>query len=123
MVSILLVFGTMIEFTIVLIAKQKLDWDGKNIKDNDKKSTLKPKEAFPDLKRRSSIKMIDDIRPVDNTTNDGMTEESLAPNQILDYLTSSTNMPSYRKTDIIAFFLFSGFYVLFNIIYFAICMS
>ena len=113
----------MIEFTIVLIAKQKLDWGGKSTKENDKKLTLKPKEACPDLKRRSTIKMIDDIRPVDNTTNDGMTEESLAPNQILDYLTSSTNMPSYRKTDIIAFFLFSGFYVLFNIIYFAICMS
>ena len=83
---------------------------------------LNRKEAFLDLKRRSSMK-IDDIREEDDTANDGMTEESLAPNQILDYLTPSKNMPSYRKTDIIAFFLFSGFYVLFNIIYFAICMS
>ena len=103
------------------MAKQKLDWDSKTIDDNEKKSTLKPKKAFLDLKRRSSMK-IDDIREEDDTANDGMTEDSLAPIQILDYFTPSKNMPSYRKTDIIAFFLFIGFYLLFNVIYFVICV-
>ena len=111
----------MVEFTIVLMAKQKLDWDSKTIDDNEKKSTLKRKEAFLDLKRRSSMK-IDDIREGDDTANDGRTEDSLAPIQISDYLTLSKNMPPYRKTDIIAFFLFSGFYLLFNVIYFVICV-
>ena len=111
----------MVEFTIVLMAKQKLDWDSKTIDDNEKKSTLKRKEAFLDLKRRSSMK-IDDIREGDDTANHGRTEDSLAPIQISDYLTLSKNMPPYRKTDIIAFFLFSGFYLLFNVIYFVICV-
>ena len=111
----------MVEFTIVLIAKQKLDWDIKTSDENNKKLTLKPKEAFQDLKRRSSMK-IDDIKEGDETCNDGMTEDSLGPIQILDYLTPSKNIPSYRKTDIIAFFLFSGFYLLFNVIYFVVCV-
>ena len=64
--SILFVFGTMVEFTIVLIAKQKLDWDVKTSDENNKKLTLKPKEAFQDLKRRSSMK-IDDIKEGDET--------------------------------------------------------
>ena len=112
----------MVEFTIVLIAKQKLDWDGKTIEDNEKKSTLKPAEAFLNSKRRSSMKITNNSIEGDTTADDGMTEDSFAPNQILDYLTPSKNMPPYRKTDIIAFPLFIGFYLLFNVIYFVICV-
>ena len=58
----------------------------------------------------------------DNVDDTEMKEDFVMKNPILDHFTISKNMPRYRKIDIMAFILFSGFYICFNFVYFVICI-
>ena len=107
MISILFVFGTMVEFSVVLIAKQKHDWDNKTTVKNDKPLMSKSNETWRDPKSNSSSITIYDVKDENCISDNGTNEEYLTPNHILNYLTLSTNMPPYRKTDIVAFISFS----------------
>ena len=111
----------MVEFSMVLMAKQKFDWDSKGNEGNAKGSMLKAKEAFKQSKRSFSTDMKDERIEKSRISGDGMNGESLMLDQFLDYLTPSQNMPPYRKTDIIVFIVFSVFYFCFNLIYFVVC--
>ena len=109
----------MVEFSVVLIAKQKHDWDSKATDNKDRPKSLSRREAFKDVDVRSKI---NEINEANEANGDDSIDVNLTPNQILDYLTISKNMPHYRKTDIIALILFNTFYIIFNIIYFVICI-
>ena len=123
MVSLLLVFGTMVEFSVVLVAKQKYDWDCKAIDSNGKPWTIRVQESYDARKTNSNIETISQIEGKDNMSAIKTNDEHLTPSQILNHLTLSENMPPYRKTDIVAFILFSSFYLCFNIIYFVVCIN
>ena len=113
----------MVEFSVVLVAKQKYDWDGKKINNNEKAVMSNVQEAYKDKKVSSSIEPINHIEEKDNISYIGTSDEYLSPNQALNQLMLSKNMPPYRKTDIIAFILFCCFYLCFNIIYFVFCIN
>ena len=113
----------MVEFSVVLVAKQKYDWDYKTIDSNAKPLTIKVQECYDDRKTNSNIGAISQIEGKDNMSAIETYGEHLTPSQILNHLTLSENMPPYRKTDIVAFILFSSFYLCFNIIYFVVCIN
>ena len=113
----------MVEFSVVLVAKQKHDWDGKTINESNKRFMLRVQEACKDLKVNSSIETISQVKGKDDISDNGMNGDYLTPSQIQNHFTLSKNMPPYRKTDIFAFILFSCFYLCFNIIYFVVCLN
>ena len=98
--SLLFVVGGMTEFAIVLLAKQKMDWNETDVATDSKASMTSFKQTGTHLNVNHRYK---------NTT---------AYRQ-----KSSTKMPLYRKTDVIAFVLFNSFYALFIFIYFIICLN
>ena len=107
LMSLLLVFGTMLEFVMVLIIKQKLDQSKKSIEDNDKRFS-ENEERFGEYIKKASVPEIVD--------------QHVTPNLKTHILTFSKDMPSYRKIDIIAFLLLSGFFLCFNFVYFIVCI-
>ena len=123
LVSLLLVFGTMVEFSMVLVAKQKYDWNNKTINNLENPSTIKIQKAYNDQETNSTVEVISQIKEKGHFSNIGIKDEYLKLSQILKYLMLPKSIPPYRKTDIIAFILFSAFYLCFNVIYFAVCLN
>ena len=107
LVSLLLVFGTMLEFSMVLMIKQKLDKSKKSMDENGKLFAAKEERFVENIKKASVPEMVD---------------QHVTPNLKTHILMFSKDMPSYRKIDIVAFFLFSGFFLCFNIVYFIVCI-
>ena len=107
LMSLLLVFGTMLEFVMVLIIKQKLDQSKKSIEENDKRFSENEERFGENIKKTSVPKMVD---------------QHVTTNLKTHILTFSKDMPSYRKIDIVAFFLFNGFFLCFNFVYFIVCI-
>ena len=79
LVSLLLVFGTMLEFSMVLIIKQKLDQSKKSMDENDKLFTAK-EERFGENIKKASVPKMDD--------------QDITPNLKTHILTFSKDMPS-----------------------------
>ena len=123
LVSLLLVFGTMVEFSMVLVAKQKYDWNSKKINNFEEQSTIKDQKAYNNQEMNSTVKVISQVEEKGHFPDIWMKDEYLNLSHILKYLTLPKSMPPYRKTDIIAFILFSAFYLCFNVIYFAVCLN
>ena len=107
LMSLLLVFGTMLEFVMVLIIKQKLDQSKKSIEENDK-LFLENEEKFGENIKKASVSETVD--------------QHVTPNLKTHILTFSKDMPSYRKIDIVAFFFFSGYFLCFSFVYFIVCI-
>ena len=107
LMSLLLVFGTMLEFVMVLIIKQKLDQSKKSIDENDKRFSENGERFGENIRKASVPKMVN---------------QHVTTNLKTHILTFSKDMPSYRKIDIVAFFLFSGFFLCFNFAYFIVCI-
>ena len=80
-------------------------------------------KAYNDQEMNSTVEVISHIKEKDYFSDIGMKDEYLNLSQILSYLTLPKSIPPYRKTDIIAFILFSAFYLCFNVIYFAVCIN
>ena len=113
----------MVEFSMVLVAKQKYDWNNKTINNLENPSTIKIQKAYNDQETNSTVEVISQIKEKGHFSNIGIKDEYLKLSQILKYLMLPKSIPPYRKTDIIAFILFSAFYLCFNVIYFAVCLN
>ena len=64
--SLLLVFGTMVEFSVVLLIKQKFDWDEKAMKKDTKQFLSNGKRGEKNLRIGSKIQVIEDMEKEDN---------------------------------------------------------
>ena len=112
--SLLFVFGAIVEFAIVLMAKQKVDntMSMTNFKQPGHISKLRPKSKIIEVSEQTEISFA-------NQRKDGY----ITAPQIVDQPNFCKNMPAYRKTDIIAFVLFNVVYVCFISVYFIVCFS
>ena len=110
--SLLFVFGAIVEFAIVLMAKQKDDntMSMSNVKQPGHNSKLRPKAKIIKVSEQTGISS-------DNQWKNGY----ITATRIVDQQTFCKNMPAYRKTDIIAFVLFNVVYVCFISVYFIVC--
>ena len=118
--SLLLVFGTMVEFSIVLMIKQKSDKIKKSIDENDKLFTEKIERFGENIKKVSKSKTYGNSTK--QRTVPEMVDQHVTPNRITHILIFIKDMPSYRKIDVMAFFLFSSFFLCFNFVYFIVCI-
>ena len=98
--SLLFVVGGMTEFAVVLLTKQKMDWDETDVAIDSEASMSSFKKTGTHCKVNPKIQNLKKYQ-----------------------LKSSTKMPLYRKTDVFAFVLFNSFYVIFIFIYFFICLT
>ena len=112
----------MVEFSVVLLIKQKFDWDENAMKKDTKQFLSNGKRGEKDLRIGSKIQVIEDMEKEDKVDDTEMRGDFVMKNLILDNITILKNMPHYRKIDIMAFILFCGFYTCFNFIYFVICI-
>ena len=112
--SLLFVFGAIVEFTMVLMAKQKVDntMSMSNVKQPGYNSKLRPKAKIIKVSEQTGISS-------DNQWKDGF----ITATQIFDQQNFCKSMPAYRKTDIIAFVLFNVVYICFIFVYFMVCFS
>ena len=100
LVSLVFVFGTMVEFAAVLVAKQRVDWN-ENAKEKNNRIFVKKPETHV----------------VENQDND------LKTNNIFDKCKLTKDIPPYRKMDVFSFVVFSGLYLCFNFVYFVTCLK
>ena len=121
--SLLLVFGTLVEFSVVLIAKQRLDWNTKPCDANDKNYESKSKIAWKSNNHTTVPDCTRELQKANESSENEKENQFLELSQILNHITSSKNIPFYRKVDIVAFILFTGFYLCFNLIYFHVCIN
>ena len=122
LMSLLLVFGTMVEFSAVLIIKQKLDWDKKAMDRKEQKTMIRSSSVQENTHSVSKIMTNEDLEEKRKTADIEIIDQHIPSNPILRHLTFSKDIPSYRKIDIISFVLFSCFYFCFNFIYFIYCI-
>ena len=122
MTSLLLVFVTLVEFSVVLIAKQRLDWKKKS-SDANKNYESKLKFAWQSNKHTNVPDCTRELQKANESSENEKENQFLELSQILNHITSSKNIPFYRKVDIVAFILFTGFYLCFNLIYFHVCIN
>ena len=123
MTSLLLVFGTMVEFSAVLMAKQRDEWKKKATEKDNKEHTSKNKQAWTNSNDKSATEYFRKIKDPDDVTGVQILDQFSIIDQILNNFAFDKNMPPYRKVDIIAFFFFTGFYLCFNLIYFYLCTN
>ena len=123
MTSLLLVFGTLVEFSVVLIVKQRLDWNSKPCDANDKNCESKSKLAWKSYEHTTIPDSTRELQKANENSKNEMKNQFLELSQILNHITFSKNIPSYRKVDIVAFIGFSVFYLCFNLIYFCVCIN
>ena len=121
--SLLLVFGTLVEFSVVLIVKQRLDWNSKSCDANDKNCESKSKLAWKSNEHTTAPDSTRELQKANENSENEMKNNFLELSKVLSHITSSKNIPSYRKVDIVALIGFTGFYLCFNLIYFYICMT
>ena len=121
--SLLLVFGTLVEFSVILIAKQRSDWNKQPCDANDNNCESKSKLAWISNNHTTVPDCTRELQKTNENAEKEMKNQFLELNPILNHITSSKNIPSYRKVDIIAFILFTGFYLCFNLIYFYVCIN
>ena len=122
LMSLLLVFGTMVEFSAVLIIKQKLDWDKKAMDRKEQNTMIRSSTVQENMHSVSKIMKNEDLEEKRKTADIEIIDQHIPSNPILRHLTFSTDIPSYRKIDIVSFILFSCFYFCFNFIYFIYCI-
>ena len=101
----------MVEFAVVLMAKQRMDWNEKSEGKNNK--------VFSVRSRNSGIDLKIDASKTDVTSEKQNTVQ--ITDHILDNCKLTKDMPPYRKMDVLSFVLFTGLYFCFNFVYFIIC--
>ena len=100
LISLTFVFGTMVEFAAVLVAKQRADWN-ENAKEKNNRIFVKKLE----------------------THETGHQNGNLEKSHFFDKCKLTKDMPPYRKMDVLSFVVFSGLYLCFNFIYFITCLK
>ena len=116
-------FGTLVEFSFVLITKQRLEWNKKPCDANDKHCETKSKQIWSSDKQTTVTDCTRELQKENDNSENEMKNQFLELSQMLNGIASSENIPSYRKVDIIAFILFTGVYLCFNLIYFHVCIN
>ena len=111
----------MLEFSAVLIAKQRCEWNKKKIENDHKLNKPKVKQAWKVPIDKSATKYLKNEANDDNDVEGK--DQILALSQFVNYLSFPKNIPPYRKADIVAFIVFTGFYLGFNLIYFYVCIN
>ena len=113
----------MVEFSAVLIAKQRFEWNQKSIKtdDNQCKSRIEFAPKFCEYKAAANCSK--ELQRLDSKAENEVKSQFLGLNRILSPITIWKNIPPYRKADIIAFMSFAGFYLCFNMVYFYVCIN
>ena len=100
LISLTFVFGTMVEFAAVLVAKQRVDWN-ENAKEKSNRIFVQKQEK----------------------DGAGNQDDNLKNNHIFDKCKLTKDMPPYRKMDVLSFVVFSDLYICFNFIYFVTCLK
>ena len=113
----------MVEFSAVLMAKQRDEWMKKTAEKDYKEYMSKDKRTWTNPNDKSATEYFRKIKEADDNTDVQILDQFSKMGQILNYFTLDKNMPPYRKVDIIAFFVFTGFYFCFNLIYFYLCIN
>ena len=123
LMSLCLVFGAMVEFSIVLILKQKTDLNDKAESKDDNQFTMKDNKSATNILITSAFQEKLQSGGIVSTTDTGLQQQhQTSMNARFGLLKFSEDIPSYRKIDIISFILFSVFYFCFNVIYFVVCI-
>ena len=110
----------MLEFSAVLIAKQRCEWN-KTIENDHKLNKPKVEQAWKVPTDKWSTEYLENEA---NGANDIKDKDQVLGFRIfVNYLSFPKNIPPYRKADIVAFIVFTGFYLCFNLIYFYVCIN
>ena len=118
--SFLFVFGTMVEFAIVLVGKQKGDWDNKALKLKGKNTKVRLTHSGKQCRSLTSIGKVDPVEDENNVSKTTKEEEITNTVLAIERLAFLKEMPRTTKVDFIAFAIFNISYVMFNIIYFVV---
>ena len=103
----------MVEFAVVLMAKQRADWNEKARANNNKIFVKNQKKSDMNSQMDESS---DDTGPANR--------DNIPKNDhILDNFKLTKEMPPYRKMDVASFVVFTGLYFCFNYVYFVICVK
>ena len=95
--SLLLVFGTLVEFSVVLIAKQRLDWNKKPCDANDNKNyESKSKIAWKSNYHTTVPDCTRELQKANERSENEKENQFLELCQILNHITSSKNIPFFR---------------------------
>ena len=118
LVSLLFVFGTMVEFAGVLIVMQKLELDTNASKGNENRR--RPETSFEE-KESVCIHTISKVEPIDDVMQDSETRRgrgTLNRRSRVNHPGYFNALPRTTKIDFVAFFVFIFSYFIFNCIYF-----
>ena len=110
LVSLFFVFGTMIEFSIVLLAKLKIEWDARNVVEG----IFISKETLHTKNRKINNATIE-VEPRESASTETKTKHEKNARDATKGLFGS--LQTTAKVDFIALIMFSLCYFLFNCFY------
>ena len=117
-ISLFFVFGTVVEFALVLIVKQKLEWDGYFSGGANDGWKLERSPQENNFRCPNNVVNIDAIEEVVNDTNTTNEREMQQRRLRVQQLRFSKTLPLTTKIDFLAFLIFNFGYFIFNCIYF-----
>ena len=115
--SLVFVFGTVLEFILVFIIKQVVEWVAINKRSHAAQYGLKanvPKERQTWKKNRCDVEIQEEIT---TTSGNLLSTSNSRPNAT--YFKFFKNLSIASKIDYVSFFVFFAFFFMFNCIYFA----
>ena len=118
MISLLFVFATLIEFIMVLIAKQKFDWDEQVSKKDGADLRFDFSTHGDYIGCKKNLGKLDRVAEKTNGIRLLHEVETLQTGSGIKEIRCIDNLPRASKIDFSALVMFSGCYVIFNCIYF-----
>ena len=111
-------FGTLIEFAVILVVTQKLEWENRAPKQNQIEKDLKVNLSENADRLKNSIRKVGAVDSKKNAPDKNA--EIDMEQRSLNYERKGffKSLPRPTKIDCIAFFVFNLGYILFNLIYF-----
>jgi hypothetical protein len=116
--SFLFVFGTMVEFAVVLVGKQKGDWNHKASKMKEKHPIFRSKHSEKQSQCLTSIGKVEPTEGAKSVSKTTKKQEITNAALAVDRFTFLKEMPRTTKVDFTAFAIFNISYAMFVIIYF-----
>ena len=108
----------MVEFTIILLGKQKCDWDNKAAKKNEVDRGFRTTNSEKQYRCLTGIEKVEPIEDANNVSKTKEEEERLKTVLVLDRFAFLKEMPFTTKLDFTAFGIFNISYAMFIIIHF-----
>ena len=123
LVSLLFVFGAMVEFAAALFYKQKLEGHYNSHKGLDSEECCEDKDSKKKIRRPVSAKKVSVTKISDNGPWKSTEERITVIDQRKDTLQMQKIVAVTTKIDVTAFALFNISYAIFNLIYIIVVLS